>query len=77
MTSPAETIVPALIRPADYPQLALLVWSRDPNDLIDEATAFALYEANWRHVDVASLQPAEQALITRLTARYGHGVMNV
>ena len=68
---------PKQLRPADYAQLSLLVWNRDPNDLIDEATAFALYEANWRHVDEASLQPAERALIARLTAQHGHGVMNV
>ncbi|MDO4682466.1 MAG: hypothetical protein Q4B17_06715 [Lautropia sp.] len=36
---------------SDYPQLCLLAWNRDPDGWIDEAEAFALYEANWRHVD--------------------------
>ena len=49
----------------------------DRRDLITARPAPALYEANWRHVDEASLQPAERALIARLTTQYGHGVMNV
>ena len=77
LPEPPQQAPARLLRPSDYAQLSLLVWNRDPNDLIDEATAFALYEANWRHVDEASLQPAERALIARLTAQYGHGVMNV
>ncbi|MDO4682464.1 MAG: hypothetical protein Q4B17_06700 [Lautropia sp.] len=62
---------------SDYPQLCLLAWNRDPDEWIDEAEAFALYEANWRHVDQAQLEAREKALIERLTQEYGHGVMNV
>lgn len=65
------------IRIADYPQLHLLAWSLNPDATLDEADAFALYEREWRWVEVSALLPHEQALIERLTQTYGHGVMNV
>ena len=60
-----------------YPQLRLIAWNRQPDDLVDEAEAFALYEANWRFVDEASLLPQELELIQRLTREFGAGVLNV
>ncbi len=45
-----ETVVPA-----DYPELARVVWNRDPLRPISGAEALALYEANWRHVEVSAL----------------------
>ena len=39
------------IVPAEFPELALLVWNRDPTRAIPAEEAFALYERNWRHVD--------------------------
>lgn len=60
----------------EYPQLALLAWNRAVRE-IDEEEAFALYEHNWRFVDVEHLLPQEAALIARLTQEYGHGVLNV
>jgi hypothetical protein len=60
----------------DYPQLALLAWSRVLRD-ISEEDAFALYERNWRFVDVDALTAAERELIDRMTEQYGKGVMNV
>lgn len=62
---------------SDFPQLRLLAWCRPGAEAIDEEEAFALYERNWHHVDEAALEPAERALIDRLVARFGHGVMNV
>jgi hypothetical protein len=35
------------------------------------------YERNWRHVEMAAMEPAEQALLAKLTATLGKGVMNV
>ena len=35
------------------------------------------YERNWRHVGMAAMEPAEQALLAKLTATIGKGVMNV
>lgn len=65
-----------MIRVDDYPDLALLAWNRALRE-IPEDEALALYEANWRFVDVEHLIPAERALIDRLANRYGHGVLNV
>lgn len=65
------------IRLADYPQLALLAWNRRADAELDEEEAFALYEREWRWVDVTALLPKERALIEQLTQTYGHGVMNV
>ncbi|MCU0697689.1 MAG: hypothetical protein MUC96_14275 [Myxococcaceae bacterium] len=65
------------VRLADYPQLRLIAWSRRHVEEIDEAEAFALYEANWRFVDQQSLSDEERALIRRLTDVWGAGVLNV
>jgi hypothetical protein len=60
----------------DYPQLALLAWSRVLREITEE-DAFALYERNWRFVDVDALTAAERSFIDKMTDRYGKGVMNV
>jgi hypothetical protein len=60
----------------DYPALALLAWNRAWREIAEDE-ALALYEANWRFVDVEGLLPAEHALIKRLVARYGHGFLHV
>lgn len=59
-----------------YENLAALCWNRRDKYLPAEE-AFQLYERNWRHVDAHRLQPAEHALIERLIARHGNGVLNV
>jgi hypothetical protein len=60
----------------DYPQLALLAWSRVLREITEEE-AFALYERNWRFVDVDALTAVERSFIDKMTDRYGKGVMNV
>ena len=59
-----------------YPQLALLAWNRAVR-VIPADEAFALYERNWRFVDIASLEPAEDRLIKELAEQYGRGILNV
>ncbi len=59
-----------------YPQLSLLAWNRAIRD-IEGDEAFALYEGNWRFVDVNELTEVEVNLINRLTQQYGNGVLNV
>ena len=59
--------------PAHHPELARLAWNRDPARPIPGQEALALYEANWRHVDVAALTPAERRLIASLADRFGRG----
>ena len=66
----------ALIEIAAHGNLAALCWNRRDRYLGAEE-AFRLYERNWRFVDTRRMQPAERALIERLAARYGSGVLNV
>ena len=65
-----------LIEIAAYENLAALSWNRRGR-YISAEEAFRLYERNWRLVDTRNMQPAERALIERLAARYGNGVLNV
>lgn len=63
-----------VVVPAEYPELALLAWNRDPACPIAAEEAFALYERNWRHVDTNRLTPREATLIRELTDPFGHGL---
>jgi hypothetical protein len=65
------------IVPAEFPELDLLAWSRDPARPIAAAEAFALYERNWRFVDRENLTVREKLLIEELTEEYGHGFLLV
>jgi hypothetical protein len=71
MTAEAEE----MIIPADFPELRVLAWNRDPLRPIPAAEAFELYERNWRFVEVDRLEAREADLIDRLTQRYGRGVL--
>lgn len=64
-----------LVEVAAYENLAALCWNRRDRYLGAEE-AFRLYERNWRLVDQRRMKPAERALIERLAARYGNGVLN-
>jgi hypothetical protein len=66
-----------MIAITDYPQLKLIAWNRRQDDLLEERDALALYEANWRFIDEATLTDEEHALIEMLKNVYGHGVLNV
>ena len=66
----------ALIEIAAYENLKALCWNRRDRYLGAEE-AFRLYERNWRLVDARRMRPAERALVERLAARYGNGVLNV
>jgi hypothetical protein len=59
----------------DYPQLRDLAWNRT-DKYIPAKEAFQLYERNWRFVEPGRLDPEERALIDRLKARFGGGVIN-
>jgi transcriptional regulator with XRE-family HTH domain len=62
---PAGTI-PTRIRVGDWPELAALSWSLKPDTLLTPREALAVYERNGRHLAVAKLGEAEQALIEDL-----------
>ena len=61
----------------NFPQLRLIAWNMRDDDLVEEQEAFALYERNWRFVDQSLLLEHECALIERLRAEFGAGLMNV
>ena len=63
---------------ARFPQLRQLAWHLGPDvSDLSPAEAFALYERQWRHVDTAAMPPHERALVKRLTATQGLGVLLV
>lgn len=71
-TAPRRTIVPA-----DFPELAMLAWNRDPTRPIPPEEALALYERNWRHVDKKHLTPEEARLVRDLVEEFGRGCLLV
>lgn len=70
-----EALDQLLVRLRDYPQLGDLAWNRT-DEYIPAKEAFQLYERNWRFVEPDRLEPEERALIERLKARFGGGVIN-
>lgn len=59
----------------DWPVLRELAWNR-ADRWIPAAEALALYERNWRHVDPKRIGREEAALVERLKARHGSGLLN-
>ena len=66
-----------MIKLDQFPQLRQLAWNCAPDSEIDDAEALALYERNWKFVDVAALEPEERALLDRLIKEIGQGILNV
>jgi len=58
--------IPARIVLADYPQLKTLAWHVKGVDTLTPIEALDIYERNVRHLDTASLTPAEQDLLQAL-----------
>lgn len=67
------TGLPARVRLDDYPQLKGLAWQLHGVDELSPQEALNLYERNWRHMDHAHIEPAEQALIQALVNQLGGG----
>lgn len=65
--------LPERIRLADFAQLKGLAWQMHDVDELSPADALNLYERNWRHIDRASMEPAERALLQALVDRLGGG----
>lgn len=70
---PVQDLANEVIELDRFPQLRLLAWSLPGTQLLDAATAFALYERHWRHVEPKTLEPAERALVERLKDQFGKG----
>jgi len=66
-----------MLRINDFPQLRFIAWNRPGDQTISEEEAFALYERNWRFVDVRALDDRERELIKKLTDVVGHGHLHV
>lgn len=64
---------PGSIRLSEYPQLKRLAWQFHGMAEVTPAQALNLYERNWRHIDQASMQPGERALVRILAATLGGG----
>ena len=62
-------MIPTRIRIGDWPELAALSWSMQPDTLLTPREALAVYERNGRHLDAARLTDSERSLINDL--RYG------
>jgi len=58
-----------------WPRLRDLAWNRKDR-WIPADEALSLYERNWRFIEGEHLGKDEEALIERLKARYGSGVLN-
>ena len=65
--------VPARVRLDDYPQRKGLAWQLHGVDDLSPQEALSLYERNWRHIDHALFEPAEQALVQALVKQLGGG----
>lgn len=70
--APANSL-PARVRLDDYPQLKRLAWQLHGVAELSPGDALNLYERNWRHIDQASLEPAERALVKVLVDQLAGG----
>ena len=69
----ATARLPAHIALADYPQLKRLAWQLHGISELTPQEALDLYERNWRHVDLAAMDPHERELVKVLVAELGGG----
>lgn len=63
--------IPVRVRLADYPQLKALAWQVHGTDTLTPIEALGIYERNARHLDSATMSPAEQALLRALRTGLG------
>jgi transcriptional regulator with XRE-family HTH domain len=64
--------LPARIRIADYPGLKELAWQVHGPQELTPREALGIYERNWRHLDPATLSPAERDLVDALRLALGN-----
>lgn len=69
--SSREGWVPARVRIADYPQLKQLAWQIHGTDELTPGEALGIYERNWRHLDLAAMEPRERDLVDALRLALG------
>ena len=66
--------IPVRVRLADYPQLKALAWQVHGTDTLTPIKALGIYERNARHLDMAAMSSAEQALLQALQTGLGQGM---
>ncbi len=68
-----KNTLPKRIRISNYKQLKRLAWQLKASQELTPIEALDIYERNWRHVDVAAMEPREKKLLDQLLAAYGRG----
>lgn len=63
--------IPKTIRLDDYKQLKRLAWQLKGTKEISAQEALDLYERNWRHLDIESMNAREQKFLKALLAAFG------
>ena len=58
--------IPVKITFANYPQLKQLAWQVRGVDTLSPREALTIYERNWRHLDLETMEPHERNLVTAL-----------
>ena len=61
---------------SEFPQLSFLAWNTNALEIEDDF-AYGLYERNWRWIEPSKLTDHEAALIARLQAEFGRGILHV
>lgn len=65
------TRLPDQIRIASYPELKRLAWQLKGEKALTPKEALALYERNWRHLDVDAMNARERELLRALLNAFG------
>lgn len=69
-----EGWIPAKIHLSEYPQLRQLAWQVHGTEELTPSEALGIYERNWRHIDIQSLEKNERDLMEALRAGLGKRV---
>lgn len=64
---------PTTVRIAMHPQLRQLAWQLPDDTELTGQEALALYERNWRHLDLESMDSTERQWIDTLVNTHGQG----
>lgn len=63
--------IPQKIRVASYKQLKRLAWQLKGTKEVSPEEALDIYERNWRHIDIHSMEARERKLLEALLAAFG------
>ncbi|HEY8272188.1 MAG TPA: hypothetical protein VIG33_14960, partial [Pseudobdellovibrionaceae bacterium] len=67
----AEQKVPKKIRVSDYKQLKRIAWQLKGSQELSPQEVRDLYERNWRHIDLKTMDAREKKLLEMLLAAAG------